>query len=191
MRAPSPAGFCLVSVAMISWCAEAGYVSHAVGARAGSTPGPSEIPILTFPHILDKTRPFRSSGPKSRRQGVSRQKTFGRAGPLLHPQHGHRSACLTLYFTTVHPVRRRHGALAYDKGSLQSAFHTKVHKHHASLTGPQQNYIFMPVVTDTSGTIHSEACKLLYLLAWLKTDATRQLATTNSRARSLLGFGWN
>ena len=51
MRAPSPAGFCLVSVAMISWCAEAGYVSRAVGARAGSTPGPSEIPIPSSPHI--------------------------------------------------------------------------------------------------------------------------------------------
>ena len=147
-----------------------------LGARRGP-PKFRYLPLLTFPHIiLDKTRPFRSSGPKSRRQGVSRQKTFGRAGPLLHPQHGHRSACLTLYFTTVHPVRRRHGALAYDKGSLQSAFHTKVHKHHASLTGPQQNYIFMPVVTDTSGTIHSEACKLLYLLAWLKEVINREAA---------------
>ena len=40
----------------------------------------------------------------------------------------------------------------------------------------------MSVVTDTSGLIHLEAYKLLYLLAWLKTDATRHQATTNSRS---------
>jgi len=38
----------------------------------------------------------------------------------------------------------------------------------------------MPVVTDTSRAIHPEAYKLPYLLAWLKTDATRHQATTNS-----------
>jgi hypothetical protein len=56
---------------------------------------------------------------------------------------------------------------------LHSAFDTKVRKHHAWLIGPQQNYTFMPVVTDTSGAIHPEAYKL------------------NNAARSLLGFGWN
>jgi hypothetical protein len=39
----------------------------------------------------------------------------------------------------------------------------------------------MPVVTDTSGATHSEVYELLYLLAWLKTDATRHEASTNSR----------
>ena len=40
----------------------------------------------------------------------------------------------------------------------------------------------MPVVTDTSEPIHHEACKLLYLLAWLKEDATRHQATTNPQS---------
>jgi hypothetical protein len=40
----------------------------------------------------------------------------------------------------------------------------------------------MSVVTNTSGLIHLEAYKLLYLLAWLKTDATRHQATTNPRS---------
>ena len=40
----------------------------------------------------------------------------------------------------------------------------------------------MPVVTDTSEAIHHEACKLLYILAWLKEDATRHQATTNPQS---------
>ena len=39
------------------------------------------------------------------------------------------------------------------------------------------------MVTDTSGAIHPVAYKLLCLLAWLKTDATKShQATTNSRS---------
>jgi hypothetical protein len=38
------------------------------------------------------------------------------------------------------------------------------------------------VVTDTSEAIHHEACKLLYILAWLKEDATRHQATTNPQS---------
>jgi hypothetical protein len=33
-----------------------------------------------------------------------------------------------------------------------------------------------PVVTDTSEAIHPEACKLLYLLAWLKEVINREAA---------------
>ena len=38
------------------------------------------------------------------------------------------------------------------------------------------------MVTDTSEAIHHEACKLLYILAWLKEDATRHQATTNPQS---------
>jgi hypothetical protein len=44
---------------------------------------------------------------------------------------------LALDFFTVQPVRRRHGALAYDEGALHSTFNTKDRKHHPWLTGPR------------------------------------------------------
>lgn len=54
----------------------------------------------------------------------------------------------------------------------------KVAKHHELLHA--KNYSFVPVVTDTSGALHSASLRLLYDFPCLKTDAAEQRAVANS-----------
>jgi hypothetical protein len=56
------------------------------------------------------------------------------------------------------------------------AFNTEIRKHHWSATK-----LTLHAGGHGTGAIHPEAYELLYLLAWLKTDATRHQASTNSR----------
>jgi hypothetical protein len=102
----------------------------------------------------------------------------GLYGPLLYSTSITGATGLILDFTVIHPVSRRGTEYTCDEKALHRAYRAKVTNHHEWLHA--KNYWFVPLVTDTSGALHSASLHLLYDFARLKTDAAAQRAVANS-----------